>query len=167
MVNQEEETEQRRLGKRIENVARRPWWRLRWCARWRWWISFSVFAWLAFAMWMLYVAVARTGFELPAFFAIYLLLTVVCSGVAFLLVAIDKRRAIKDQPRISERTLHLLAAAGGWPGAYLARRIFHHKTLKVSFRAVSWVIIAVHALIIAYGFWSGWYWYGVKTLFTG
>lgn len=114
---------------------------------------------------MLFVALTRPDFRMSAFFAVYLLLTVVCSGITFVLTAVDKRRAVKEQPRISERTLHVLAAAGGWPGAYLARRLFRHKTLKAAFRAVSWVIIAVHAILIAYGLWSGWYWYGVKTLF--
>lgn len=114
---------------------------------------------------MLFVAVTRDGVKLPALFAIYLLLTVICSAAAFVLITIDKRRSITEQPRISERTLHVLAALGGWPGAYLGRRLFRHKTLKLSFRAVAWAIIAVHVLIIAYGFWSGWFWLGTSVLF--
>ena len=123
-----------------------------------------MFGWLVFAGWMLYAAITGEQVQLPALFAIYLLLTVVCSTVAFVLIAVDKRRARREQPRISERTLHLFAAAGGWPGAYLARRIFHHKTLKLGFRALAWAIIAVHALVIGYGLWSGWFWTGVKVL---
>lgn len=143
-------------------MARRRWWQLRFCVRWRCWITCGVLAWLAFAAWMLFVAVTRDNVKLPALFAIYLLLTVTGSAVGFYLAAVDKRRAIKDQPRISERTLHILAALGGWPGIYLARRLFRHKTLKLTFRAVAWAIIAVHAMIIAYGIWSGWWWLGIK-----
>ena len=88
--------------------------------------------------------------------AIYLLLTVACSLFAFILYGIDKRRAVKKKPRISERTLHVLSMLGGWPGAHLAQRIFHHKTLKISFRLVFWLTVTVHLLIIAYAFWSGW-----------
>jgi uncharacterized membrane protein YsdA (DUF1294 family) len=128
-------------------------------------ITTAVFAWLLFAGWMLYAAISRESAPVPALFAIYLLLTIVCSGIAFWLIAIDKRRALRDQPRISERTLHLFAAAGGWPGAYLARRIFRHNTLKLRFRAVAWAIIGVHAAVIAYGLWSGWFWTGLKLLF--
>jgi uncharacterized membrane protein YsdA (DUF1294 family) len=32
--------------------------------------------------------------------------------------------------------LHALAPLGGWPGALLAQRLFHHKTLKMSFQLV-------------------------------
>lgn len=164
MVNQGEKTEQGSF--RIEDfpLARRPWWRLRWCARWRFWITCSVFAWLAFALFVLYAAITREAVELPALFAIYLLLTITSSAAAFVLIGLDKRRAIQQQTRISERTLHILAAIGGWPGGYLARRVFRHKTLKLSFRAVAWAIIAVHALIIVYGLWSGWFWLGISLL---
>jgi uncharacterized membrane protein YsdA (DUF1294 family) len=124
-----------------------------------------VLAWLSFAGGMLYVAVTRDNVKLPAFFAIYLLLTVAASLIAFVITFVDKRRAVRDQPRIRERTLHALAALGGWPGLYLGRRLFRHKTLKLSFRAVSWAIIAVHAAFIVYGLWSGWFWLGLKVLF--
>lgn len=164
MVNQGTETEQARTKIKDNPVARKRWWRPRWCARWRCWISCGVFAWLLFAAWVLYAAVTRDGVKLPALFAIYLLLTVISSAAAFVLIALDKRRAVRQEPRISERTLHLLTAVGGWPGAYLARRMFRHKTLKLSFRAVAWAIIAAHALFIAYGLWSGWFWLGLSLL---
>jgi uncharacterized membrane protein YsdA (DUF1294 family) len=32
--------------------------------------------------------------------------------------------------------LHLLAVMGGWPGAFLAQRLFHHKTEKRAFQCV-------------------------------
>lgn len=178
MVNQGTKTEQgrfkielipvrRRTGihsRGYSILARRRRWRLRWCVRWRFWITASVLAWLSFAIFVLYAAVSRENVKLPALFAIYLLLTVGSSLAAFVLIGLDKRRAAKEQPRISERTLHVLAAVGGWPGGYLARRIFRHKTLKLSFRAVAWAIIAVHALIIVYGLWSGWFWLGLSLL---
>lgn len=145
-------------------MTRRRWRPFRFLARWRCWLTTAVLAWLVFAGWMLYVAVTRDGVRLPALFAIYLLLTVALSVAAFVLIGVDKRRAITQRPRISERTLHAISAAGGWPGAYLARRLFRHKTLKLTFRAVSWAIIAAHFAMIAYGLWSGWFWTGVKVL---
>ena len=45
----------------------------------------------------------------------YLFLVLVMSPVCFVLYAIDKRRATRQRLRISERTLHLAAFAGGWP----------------------------------------------------
>ena len=38
----------------------------------------------------------------------------------------------------------MLALLGGWPGAFLAQRYFRHKTQKVSFQIVSWLIVALH-----------------------
>ncbi len=46
---------------------------------------------------------------------------------------IDKRKAIKNKRRISEKTLILFALAGGAFGAVLAMYIFHHKTKKPKF----------------------------------
>ena len=125
----------------------------RWMQRW---FTIGAFLWLVATTTLLVLAFTREGVKLSAFFAIYLLLTVACSMIAFVLYAIDKRRAIKNKPRISERTLHTLNLLGGWPGAHLAQKLFRHKTLKVSFRFVFWLIVLVHLLIIAYGIWTGW-----------
>ena len=43
----------------------------------------------------------------------------------------------------------LLAALGGSPGAFIAMRVFHHKTSKTSFQIVFWVIVAAQAALIA------------------
>lgn len=120
------------------------------------WFTFGAFALLAGTSLLLYLAFTREGAKLSWFFAIYLLFTVACSAIVFVLYGIDKRRAIKNQPRISERTLHIFSMLGGWPGAHLAQRLFRHKTLKISFRLVFWLTVAVHLMMIAYGFWSGW-----------
>ena len=120
------------------------------------WFTIGAFLWLAATTTLLVMAFVRDNVKLSALFAIYLLLTVTCSVIAFVLYGIDKRRAINKKPRISERSLHLLSLLGGWPGAHLATRLFRHKTLKVSFRFVFWMTVAVHLMIIAYGIWSGW-----------
>ncbi len=48
----------------------------------------------------------------------------------------DKNAAIQRTWRVKERTLHLLALLGGWPGAYAAQRILRHKTVKQPFQAI-------------------------------
>lgn len=128
------------------------------------WFTFGAFVWLAGTTTLLVLAFARDGAKVPAIFAIYLLMTVACSFIAFILYGIDKRRTIKNQPRVSERTLHLLSLLGGWPGAYLATRLFRHKTLKITFRFVFWLIVALHLAIIAYGVRSGWPITAIRTL---
>ncbi len=63
------------------------------------------------------------------------------SLVAFIAYAQDKSAAQNNARRTPENTLHLLALAGGWPGALLAQRKFRHKTQKASFRAVFWLTV--------------------------
>jgi uncharacterized membrane protein YsdA (DUF1294 family) len=68
----------------------------------------------------------------------------VASLVAFALFLADKRRARAGARRVRERTLHAVAAAGGWPGALVARRVLRHKNRKPAFGAVLWGIALVH-----------------------
>ncbi|RBN49887.1 DUF1294 domain-containing protein [Flavobacterium psychrolimnae] len=53
--------------------------------------------------------------------------------VAFSIIGIDKRLAIQQKRRISERNLLLSSAIGGTIGSGLAMLIFRHKTSKMSF----------------------------------
>lgn len=68
------------------------------------------------------------------------------SVITFVVYAIDKSAARRKGPRTPERTLHLLALAGGWPGALLAQRWLRHKSAKASFRRVFWVTVVVNVL---------------------
>ena len=69
---------------------------------------------------------------------------------AFLLMGIDKRKAIRDVRRISEKALltacGLFAALGGLIGMH----VFHHKTRKLKFKlGVPLMLIAQAALLTA------------------
>lgn len=77
-------------------------------------------------------------------------LTASLSLVTLVVYGIDKRAARKGKTRVAERTLHLLAAMGGWPGAYVGQRIFRHKTQKQSFRRLFWLTLApaIAALVL-------------------
>ncbi|MFD4836582.1 DUF1294 domain-containing protein [Achromobacter sp. NPDC058515] len=66
------------------------------------------------------------------------------SAAAFAAYAIDKAAARADRRRISEKTLHLLSLAGGWPGALIAQQWLRHKTVKVEFRLVFWATVALN-----------------------
>ena len=46
----------------------------------------------------------------------------------------DKWRAGRSKQRVSEFTLLLLAALGGWPGGLLGMNLFRHKTAKWTFK---------------------------------
>lgn len=81
--------------------------------------------------------------------AIYLL---VVNLIAFALYGIDKRRAIKHQFRIPERTLLWMARIGGGVGSWLGIKIFHHKTKHARFRIAVplWTVLWTAALIWAF-----------------
>lgn len=72
---------------------------------------------------------------------------------AFALYGYDKRAAQGDRLRVPERVLHGVELLGGTPGAFLAQRVFHHKTRKVSYRIVFWLIFAVQAAAVIAWFW--------------
>jgi uncharacterized membrane protein YsdA (DUF1294 family) len=76
--------------------------------------------------------------------AAYLIVVAVLSLATYVAYGLDKRRAVNGCRRISERTLHLLALLGGWPGALIAQQQFRHKTQKVSFRIVFWATVVLH-----------------------
>ena len=63
--------------------------------------------------------------------ALLYLATSVASIVAY---GVDKSAARYGRWRTPESTLHLLAVIGGWPGALIAQKIFHHKSRKPSFQ---------------------------------
>jgi uncharacterized membrane protein YsdA (DUF1294 family) len=66
------------------------------------------------------------------------------SVFAFFAYRGDKRSAEAGEWRVPESTLHFMSLIGGWPGAFLAQRAFRHKTAKLSFQFVFWVVVLVH-----------------------
>lgn len=80
--------------------------------------------------------------------AVYGIVVVVMSLICFLAYGWDKRQASNGGRRVPERTLHLLAFLGGWPGAWLGQYQFRHKTQKVTFRLVFWIVVILHVGIV-------------------
>ena len=70
------------------------------------------------------------------------------SVACFVAYGWDKRQATNGGRRVSERTLHLMAFLGGWPGAMLGQRQYRHKTQKMSFRIVFWIVVVLHVGIV-------------------
>lgn len=66
------------------------------------------------------------------------------SVVTFCLYWSDKRKAQNDSWRTPEKILHAMELAGGWPGALVAQQVFRHKTRKVSYQVVFWLIVLLH-----------------------
>jgi uncharacterized membrane protein YsdA (DUF1294 family) len=71
------------------------------------------------------------------------------STYAFLILARDKRRAREKTWRESEKTLHWIEFAGGWPGAFLAQRWLRHKSSKMSYQFYFWLIVGLYQFVAA------------------
>ena len=64
----------------------------------------------------------------------------------------DKQAAKLRRWRTRELNLHLLEAVGGWPGALLAQLYYRHKSRKLSYLVVFWLIVAGHGGLWYYMF---------------
>lgn len=69
------------------------------------------------------------------------------SLLAFGLYLHDKRSAMRSGWRTPEARLHTVELLGGWPGALLAQQALRHKTRKLSFQVVFWLIVLTHQVV--------------------
>lgn len=74
------------------------------------------------------------------------------SIVTFVAYGYDKQRAGANGGRIPEAVLHALALAGGFPGGWIGRAVFRHKTLHASFTVVLALATALHAAFALWWF---------------
>lgn len=70
--------------------------------------------------------------------------------LAFLLMGLDKWRAVRDAWRIPEFQLFLFPLLGGAPGGLLGMLVFRHKTRKPLFR---YGFLLLTALEVGLGVW--------------
>ncbi len=66
----------------------------------------------------------------------------------FLLMGIDKRRAILKKYRIKETTLFLYSALGGGLGGLFGMKLFRHKINKLKFYVIYLFFTALHIAFI-------------------
>lgn len=86
-------------------------------------------------------------------YAVLLIHHTILSLATFSAYGLDKRAARRPGVRRTpERTLHILALLGGWPGGLLAQRAFRHKRSKPRFMRVFWLTVALHMFALA-GLW--------------
>ncbi len=93
------------------------------------------------------------AYEAPMLIVLYVALL---SGLCFVAFAWDKFCAMRGMWRIPERTLLILAALGGTPGAFSAQRLLRHKTQKQPFGTYLVTIAALQVIaLLAIGFFGG------------
>lgn len=79
---------------------------------------------------------------------------IICAnGMMFLSFGWDKLRSMKQWRRTPETTYLIIALLGAFPGLFLGRKIFNHKTSKASFIIPMWILF--FGQIIASAFWLG------------
>ena len=107
----------------------------------------SVVSLMTAAGFLVLLAIAASAKKLPApIFGLYVCLSV----LTFLAYKLDKSAAQNGRWRKQESTLHMLALAGGWPGALLAQQLLRHKSKKASFRMMLWVTVIVNCVALGW-----------------
>lgn len=89
---------------------------------------------------------------MPGLLAVLLLLSL----ISVVLYARDKRAARLGRDRTPEKTLHLYALLGGWPGAWLAQQGLRHKTRKLPFRRIFLLTVVCNLLLLWLLLFSHW-----------
>lgn len=79
------------------------------------------------------------------------LVYLVMSAIAYGTYALDKSAARAGRRRTPEKTLHLMALLGGWPGALVAQRRLRHKSSKPAFLVMFWLTVATNLALLAWG----------------
>ncbi len=97
--------------------------------------------------------IERYLFSLPTFskisFIIVILLhLILINFITFLMYYLDKKAAKKKSWRISEESLHTFEVIGGTPAAFIAQKLFRHKTKKQAFKLQYWLIVLFQIIFI-------------------
>ncbi|MFN7250702.1 MAG: DUF1294 domain-containing protein [Anaerobacillus sp.] len=70
--------------------------------------------------------------------------------ISFIYMYVDKQKARRGDWRIPERSLFMLALAGGSIGIFIAMRLFRHKTKHLSFKIGIPMIFLLQIILIGY-----------------
>lgn len=107
-----------------------------------------------FAMMMLGAYITENYYFKTALFSqktllLFVLYHLFCINVcAFFAYGADKRAAVRGDWRIPEAHLHTLEFLGGWLGAFVGQKIFHHKSKKRSYQAMFWFMLVLQGAAI-------------------
>lgn len=82
-------------------------------------------------------------------FLLFAVFHLVCINfTTFIAYGVDKRAAVTHQWRIPENDLHMLEFLGGWIGAFIGQKFFHHKTAKKSFQRMYFLMIFLELAVM-------------------
>jgi len=92
------------------------------------------------------ISVAPFHRKIMLFFLVLHLVSI--NLVTILAYGIDKRSAQSGEWRIPESNLHTLEFLGGWIGALIGQKIFHHKNKKRSYQGFFWMMLIFEIALI-------------------
>jgi uncharacterized membrane protein YsdA (DUF1294 family) len=92
--------------------------------------------------------VPRYSFIVPSLLRIVAVAYALGSAISFSAFGIDKRRAVRRERRVSERTLHTLELCFGWPGALAGMLVFRHKIAKRGYLFVTAFVVLLHVAAV-------------------
>jgi len=93
----------------------------------------------------------EAGKTMKIAFGFIVISVIVMSLICFYLMGKDKRKAVKNQWRVSEKTIWLTAILGGALGGWAGMHVFHHKTKHRLFAIGLPVLAVLQAGLIGYG----------------
>ncbi len=79
----------------------------------------------------------------------YIIYLILMNAAGFIIMLVDKQRAIHKKWRIPEKTLFLIGIIGGSLGAILGMRVFRHKTKHLKFK-YGFPIILIIQIVLTY-----------------
>ena len=82
--------------------------------------------------------------------SIILIYFFIINSIGFIVIGYDKKKAMANQYRISEKTLLLIVFLGGIIGSGLAMLFFRHKTSKTSYLLKFFGIIVLQILVLSF-----------------
>jgi len=68
----------------------------------------------------------------------------------YVIMAVDKRKSVRNKWRVKEKTLFAISLVGGALGMMLGMRSFHHKTKKTMFRIGIPILIILNMAVYIY-----------------
>ncbi|WP_300465428.1 DUF1294 domain-containing protein [Desulfobacula sp.] len=95
---------------------------------------------ILFGIYVYFVLQQRLPFHPIAIYAAMSLLTIWAYSR-------DKRAARLGTWRTPERRLHIFEMLGGWPGALLVQPCYGHKSRKIKYQVIFWMIVASHGVL--------------------